>query len=646
MALTQSAAHPVPSWDEEVVPALRKRLETESRTLARRISAVSIEASEDSRNTLLVAKSMTRSPPRTSLDRKPFSDYKRARTYSQPRLNNTTQTSRLIHPVSPQKLPYNRANGAASSVVLGAPEHGTPRPTRIPVPLSRSRAGSLARTNGRPYVPYQNPPSHYDSWIGNQHIPSERITNEPAPFTGSDSSVNHSEDAYGRPSTESEERPFEHWYRGDVSRNGGVGELRVGRRQEMLEIANYGHSGQVQQKTAVRRMQLDVSMKHQRAGSVSGFVGEQERNSFYMDGQYDFDDCHTVLDETPPTDIDDAGTLSQPDDEDDDDYDTSPVDVDDSQDSRHQRGHDLSTSSAPARFDRNETPTASARTMTPTSNPRPSSRPSSRTANSRIPVTRQQGGSTSQQSSSGVVSPSPRPTRGSSEPPPSRAPVSPKAGKSKSQTVAGTARRGGPAKNSTPAKKARTMARKRPVRAADRRSVAQYPSPDADEDAIPTWTEPKQNGNWDEVVLPAVARKRGMEEHYEQVDGSPKPRSAERAVPPAPGTFGYDRSKYRPPRGEEAIPMDEFGSTIEELEPEDLAESPQSSPPRPLVSMPGDETTLPERHKSPPPFAAYAPLVPPEPVPFPRPMSHVEKQQHPAETEGDHGGGCCKCVIM
>jgi hypothetical protein len=44
-----------------------------------------------------------------------------------------------------------------------------------------------------------------------------------------------------RPSVDSKERPFEHWYRGEVSRNGGVGELRVGRRMEMLEIASYGH---------------------------------------------------------------------------------------------------------------------------------------------------------------------------------------------------------------------------------------------------------------------------------------------------------------------------------------------------------------------------------------------------------------------
>lgn len=43
-------------------------------------------------------------------------------------------------------------------------------------------------------------------------------------------------------SSDSDEKPFEHWYRGDVARNGGVGELRVAKKQEMLDIANYGHT--------------------------------------------------------------------------------------------------------------------------------------------------------------------------------------------------------------------------------------------------------------------------------------------------------------------------------------------------------------------------------------------------------------------
>ncbi|THU76127.1 hypothetical protein K435DRAFT_813712 [Dendrothele bispora CBS 962.96] len=80
------------------------------------------------------------------------------------------------------------------------------------------------------------------------------LLHKPAPFSpnGSQSSstLNHSQENgtnssttfvdLPRPSVDSqEEHPFEHWYRGEVSRNGGVRELRVGKRQEMLEIASY-----------------------------------------------------------------------------------------------------------------------------------------------------------------------------------------------------------------------------------------------------------------------------------------------------------------------------------------------------------------------------------------------------------------------
>ena len=61
-------------------------------------------------------------------------------------------------------------------------------------------------------------------------------------------------------------------------------------------------------------------------------------------------------------------------------------------------------------------------------------------------------------------------------------------------------------------------------------------------DAIPSWTQPKKVGNWDDVridqlllkidhvaeqsdlqvVLPVVARKMGLDDQYEEADGSPK----------------------------------------------------------------------------------------------------------------------------
>lgn len=87
----------------------------------------------------------------------------------------------------------------------------------------------------------------------------------------------------------------------------------------------------------------------------------------------------------------------------------------------------------------------------------------------------------------------------------------------------------------------------------NRRSVAVYPTPDGEGDmahAIPVWTQPVDEGsNWDEVrigyscfafslmtiisqvVLPVVARKKGLDDQYEMQDGSPKPAKVRETVP-------------------------------------------------------------------------------------------------------------------
>ena len=69
------------------------------------------------------------------------------------------------------------------------------------------------------------------------------------------------------------------------------------------------------------------------------------------------------------------------------------------------------------------------------------------------------------------------------------------------------------------------------------REVAEYPEvPDGGEsmaDAIPSWTQPKKAGNWDDVVLPVVARKMGLDDQYEEADGSPKARKqSDDVIPP------------------------------------------------------------------------------------------------------------------
>ena len=136
------------------------------------------------------------------------------------------------------------------------------------------------------------------------------------------------EESPPRPSIDSEEGPYEHWYRGEVSRNGGVGELKVGRRQEMLEIANYGHMIRSRDRDRKLRKQQPLGIggvyedgyrdewrgqpqhpsewtergQRKRAGSIGGLTNkERERGSLYLD---DEDGGERVMDQEPLTDLD------------------------------------------------------------------------------------------------------------------------------------------------------------------------------------------------------------------------------------------------------------------------------------------------------------------------------------------------------
>jgi len=155
-----------------------------------------------------------------------------------------------------------------------------------------------------------------------------QILNEPPPFSPSVSSMlssdlqyeqsrlvgTYAQEAAPRPSTDSVERPFEHWYRGESTRNGGVGELRVGR-SEMLDIAQFGHrpaprvnpmSGVVTVSVA-NPTSLFVS---RRAGSLDR-SRSGDRESWFIDDKtrevMGFGGMHgKVMDESPLTDLEDA----------------------------------------------------------------------------------------------------------------------------------------------------------------------------------------------------------------------------------------------------------------------------------------------------------------------------------------------------
>lgn len=127
----------------------------------------------------------------------------------------------------------------------------------------------------------------------------------------------------------------------------------------------------------------------------------------------------------------------------------------------------------------------------------------------------------------------------------------------------------------------------------------------------------------------------------------------------APGTFGFDHTKYRGTRTDrqpENIAMDEFGQQQQRKESltvvtEDLhkpgKDKPSSSPSPSSLSPPSRVIlTGSPRAESPAPFSQY---TVPEPSPIPeirviRPSTDNQKVEVPPDEETS--GGCCKCIIM
>lgn len=197
-------------------------------------------------------------------------------------------------------------------------------------------------------------------------------------------------------------------------------------------------------------------------------------------------------------------------------------------------------------------------------------------------------------------------------------------------------------------------------------------------DAIPVWTQPKAKGNWDEVVLPVVARKKGLHGLYEEADGNTPQRKPEEQEPaPAPGTFGFDYSKYKPPRtdlGAEDIPMDEFGQHRDKQRqgadqgdwygepwPGHDREDDRPLPTTTHVNLDEDlereraqmRLNPPRHSESPVPFARYHSPNPDAVsangnIPQMQVSAEVqnEKRRRQQEEEDEAKGGCCKCVIM
>ncbi|KAF8158495.1 hypothetical protein B0H34DRAFT_461806 [Crassisporium funariophilum] len=741
MALTQSARLPGPSWDEEVVPALRKRLESESRTLAHRMSTLSLSSMDDhplpnsaysdrtvrqkhkgspsassqqssstGAQTLQSAFQpqqqhsngiMPTATPRVSSELSTKTSFQRKRTYSSPYASDLPNghpngnsgpkgdTSKAIDPT--RSLSPRPADVKPTRIPKAArtPANGTPSTTNSPYTNGYSHSTAVTPPSHSPELPYQTlpeqrrvqrgvVPSSTQSTVELPDRPSRQgsgLLNESPPFPA-DATMKSGFSYQGddtqnedppRPSVDSEERPYEHWYRGEVSRNGGVGELRVGRRQEMLDIANYGHAIANKKKpTSNREKPADMvenPRRHRkRADSIAGMTDkERERDSLYLDDEH-AKEIGRVLDEHPLTDLDNEGS-----------------------DINSLLDHYGSTDAGPYAYIPEASHTSNlseqwtqsagaheARSTTPTPSLIP--RPSSRQQQPVIPPTRIPGPSSrrSSESRSSSAHNAPSMQRGASEPPqfpaassssktpsPSPPPAPSSSSNSRQPYASATLPASTPQKKGmspaskgsrTAASKATraktTAARKEQEEIANRKSVAYYPSPLGEgydmADAIPSWTQPvHREGNWDEVVLPVVARKKGLDEHYENADGSPQPKKVDNMIAPAPGTFGFDHSKYRPPRDNfESIPMDEFGRAGGQRTDEDGhgAKLPNGLP------TVHEGPHVPSRiSPSPAPFSHYAPNN--AQLASTSQGANANAQQDLKEEEVD-SGGCCKCVIM
>ncbi|KAG6879332.1 hypothetical protein C0992_003466, partial [Termitomyces sp. T32_za158] len=707
------------------------RLESESRTLAKRMSAVSLASQEDhyismhtdlaTATTYINARDTPASPflqsnasvmrnqyqksvPRTGLDRIPtnsrpngvnpskrkissptpgsVSHFQRSRTYSQPYLSDVAYGT-----TSRSKTKGSPPGNDKPMRTLDA------RPTRIPQPAGRSPPLSISTngsnkdrvlsspvTNGHHVTSTPTTPVSHSALTENGRrtptsIPRPALAvdvntnvglgllNEPPPFDPASASSSKAPSQRSaspdirppRPSTESEERPFEHRYRGEVSRNGGVGELRVGRRQEMLDIANYGHTIRARE-----RERREGAKRRKRADSGSWIAdGSRERESLHLDDE-DVGRVGRVLDEAPLTDLDGSEGGHYIDDgevyghgvhDEDEDEHTWRQD-----DSTFDEGLSRATLNGTTSPQHETSWTSHGTHNSPSPTTIQSKRPDAATRPSKIPARSRQS------SESRGATPTPV-IRGASEPPtPSSSHTPPPQSRQRSQQQPkATPNKRAASKPRTPAGKSRakTVASKKDLdEEAKRRSIARYPTPGNgnDEmmiDAIPEWTQPvPHQGNWDDVILPVVARKKGLDEHYQKADGNPAPRMVATTPAPAPGTFAFDDSKYRRTRGDaepESIPMDEFGQSGPQVSIPQVEEEKPSAPSLYQTYVDNhDQTRLPARTApSPAPFSDYPP-GPSTKINAPAPITttaDLEKrpkitQQQPDDRD-EEGGGCC-----
>lgn len=116
----------------------------------------------------------------------------------------------------------------------------------------------------------------------------------------------------------------------------------------------------------------------------------------------------------------------------------------------------------------------------------------------------------------------------------------------------------------------------------------------------------------------------------------------------APGTFGYDHSKYRPPREQDSIPMNELGQQNSRNPDMIIAEEDEETGRGRETSFATAEDTRPayvrprEQHQVPLSQHDTEPKVPMIRITHPT----FDMEQDQVKYDEQHGGCCAKCVIM
>lgn len=178
-----------------------------------------------------------------------------------------------------------------------------------PSPAFSDTAGSISsrgqRAAGKGYIPNEEPPFPNSASTSTEfHYEQTRLMNSPSIYGTNSLRGLHPRSItdQGRMSIDEgnessdRERPFEHWYRGEAARNGGVGELKIGR-AEMMDIAKFGHKPSTSPSKRSSPLGFEViGMGRRRAGSM-----DDKRESWLMDEAAL--KLSKVIDESPLTDI-------------------------------------------------------------------------------------------------------------------------------------------------------------------------------------------------------------------------------------------------------------------------------------------------------------------------------------------------------